>query len=133
MSKESYTIEVDHEKKIISMKFFGNPSEEEVTAFHHEYLATISPIQASEYLLLLDSLAMGIPESERLHQMQVSFALYRKSGFKEICFILKDDELRRQVRKLIVFSGMMNDSSVTFITPEEVNERLEQHVDSLTH
>lgn len=131
MKEKKYIIDVDHEKKVISMKFLGNLEEEEVSEFHQHYLETITPIEASEYLLLLNSLMMGLPAPERMHQMQVSFALYRKSGFNEICFIVANHELKLQVQKLVLFSGMSEESSVKFIAEDEVAEVLALHTKKL--
>ena len=130
MRTEKYTIEIDHEKKIISMTFFGDSNQEEVESFHQTYLEEIIPLKTSEYLLLLNSLHMEVPDTKRLHEMQVSFALYRKSGFKEICFIFANDEFRKRMKRLIGFSGMESISDVTLTTPDEVDEVIRRHVES---
>lgn len=127
---EKYTIEIDHEKKIISMEFFGIANKEEVETFHQTYLSEIIPLKTEEYLLLLNSLEMDIPSKERLHEMQVSFALYRKSGFKEICFIFANDEFRKSMKRLIGFSGMSSISDVTLTTPDEVDGVILHHIGS---
>ena len=132
MNYETYTLNVDHEKKVISLNFFGSPNEEDVTNFHHIYMELVTPLQTSEYLLLLNSTEMSVPESERLYQMQVSFALYRKSKFKEICFIILNDEIRKSVLKLIRFSGMEDTSDISYITPEEVDAVIKKHVQSIS-
>lgn len=131
MNTDKYTIEIDKEKKIISMVFFGIANKEEVEQFHQTYLDVIIPLKTSEYLLLLNSIQMEIPESQRLHEMQVSFALYRKSGFKEICFIFVNDEFRKSMQRLIRFSGMSDISSVTLITPDEIDDVIERHTNSI--
>lgn len=131
MNTDKYTIDIDEEKKIISMEFFGIATKEEVEVFHQTYLDIIIPLKTSEYLLLLNSIQMEIPESQRLHEMQVSFALYRKSGFKEICFIFANDEFRKSMQRLIGFSGMSDISSVTLITPDEVNDVIQRHVKNI--
>lgn len=129
-STEKYIIEIDHEKKIISMEFFGDSNKEEVEQFHQTYLNEIIPLKTEEYLLLLNSLSMEIPDTKRLHEMQVSFALYRKSGFKEICFIFANDEFRKSMQRLIGFSGMSNISDVTLTTPDEVDDVIQRHIES---
>lgn len=128
MSEKTYRIELECEKKVISIIFIGNPAVEDVAAFHQEYMEKITPIQTGEYLLLLDAQQMSIAEPERLHQMQVSFALYRKSGFKEIRMILQNDEMRRQVLKLLRFSGITDISDVSYITPDERESHIAKHV-----
>lgn len=127
---EKYTIEIDPKKKIIFMEFFGIATKEEVEQFHETYLAEIIPLKTEEYLLLLNSIHMPKPDNERLHEMQVSFALYRKSGFKEICFIFINDEFRTSMKRLIGFSDMSSISDVTLTTPEEADEVIRKHIES---
>lgn len=127
---DKYIIEIDHEKKIIFMDFFDIATEEEVEQFHKTYLEVIIPLKTEDFLLLLNSVGMGIPTNERLHEMQVSFALYRKSGFKEICFIFANDEFRKSMKRLIGFSGMSSISDVTLTTPEEVDDVIRHHIES---
>lgn len=133
IKEEKYTIEIDHKKKIIFMEFFGIATKEEVEKFHETYIAEIIPLKTEEYLLLLNSIHMQKPDNERLHEMQVSFALYRKSGFKEICFIFINDEFRKSMKRLIGFSGMSSISDVTMTTPDEVDEVIRLHIESDTN
>lgn len=128
MNEDLYTLNIDHARKVVSFVFRGTPNVEDVTEFHHHYLKTISPIETAQYLLILDGTQMSVPETERLHQMQVSFALYRKSGFQQIAFILSNDEMRRKILKPLQFSGMSDVSDISFITPEEVEDIVAAHV-----
>lgn len=131
MENGSYSFAVDHENKIITLTFYGNPKDEDVKKFHHDYMEVISPIQTSEYLLLLDGSQMSVPKKERLHQMQVSFALYRKSGFEKISFIILNDDIRRSVLKLIRFSGMETISDIAYITPDEKEAVVKKHIEEV--
>lgn len=131
MENKSYRMEVDEDRKIIFISFRGNPEPEEVTTFHHRYMEVITPLQTQDYLLLLDSEEMAVPESERLHQMQVSFALYRKSGFKAIGMIIENDDLRKQILKLIRFSGITDISDVLYITPDEKESVIAKHLEEM--
>lgn len=130
MKPSSYSLDVDNEKKIVTIKVIGDNTREQVEEFQREYIEKILPLTASEYLLLLDSLEME-PPTERLHQLQISFALYRKSGFTKIVFIILNDTIRNQVLKLIRFSGIDEISDISYVIPSEVDAIIEEHVAQL--
>lgn len=71
---------------------------------------------------------MDVISREMLPKLQVTFALYRKSNYKEICFIILNDEIRQQVKKVIAFSGITDISDISFILPEDVESKIEQHL-----
>ena len=125
----SYKIILEEEKKVITITLIGNPNEDDVKAFHHDYMQKITPIQTSEYLLLLDAQEMSVPEPDRLHQMQVTFALYRKSGFQKIGMIMQDDTMRKQILKLVRFSGITDITDIAYITPDEREDLIQTHLD----
>ena len=123
----SYTITVEEDRKIITIAVRGTFDDKKAGEFHQDYLERILPLNTSEYLLLLDSVDMDVIDMEMLPKLQISFALYRKSNFKDICFIILNDDIRKQVLRLIRFSGMRDMTDISFIIPEEVNAKREQH------
>lgn len=127
----SYKIILEEDKKAITIILVGNPKVDDVTAFHHEYIEKITPIQTSEYLLLLDAQQMSVPEPDRLHQMQVTFALYRKSGFQKIGMIMQDDTMRKQILKLVRFSGISEITDIAYITPDEREDLIQTHLEQI--
>jgi hypothetical protein len=71
---------------------------------------------------------MDVIDMEMLPKLQISFALYRKSNFKDICFIILNEDVRKQVLRLIRFSGMSDMTDISYIIPTEVNRKIELHL-----
>lgn len=123
-----YTIDVDTYRRLVTIKVRGTFDEAKAAEFHADYLKSVYPLDTSDYLLILDSQGMDVIDREMLPKLQVSFALYRKSNFKEICFIILNEEIRQQVLKVIRFSGIAEISDVTYILPEELEKKIERHI-----
>jgi hypothetical protein len=128
MKTGSYTITVEEEKKIVSICVRGTFDDAKAGEFHKDYLNQILPLNTSEYLLLLDGVDMDVIDMEMLPKLQISFALYRKSNFKDICFIILNEDVRKQVLRLIRFSGMSDMTDISYIIPTEVNRKIELHL-----
>nr|WP_156129640.1 hypothetical protein [Jeotgalibacillus malaysiensis] len=124
----TYSIEVDTYRRLVTIKVRGTFDEAKASEFHADYLKTVYPLETNTYLLILDSQGMDVIDRDMLPKLQVSFALYRKSNFKEICFIILNEQIRQQVLKLIRFSGIADISEVTYILPEELERKIERHV-----
>lgn len=127
----TYTITVDEARKNIRIDVEGTFDDNKAEEFHNHYLSKILPIETTEYVLILNSLDMDVISREMLPKLQVTFALYRKSNYKEICFIILNDEIRQQVKKVISFSGITDISDISFILPEDVESKIEQHLNSI--
>lgn len=123
-----YTIDMDTYRRLVTIKVRGTFDEAKAAEFHADYLKSVYPIDTKDYLLILDSQGMDVIDREMLPKLQVSFALYRKSNFKEICFIILNEEIRQQVLKVIRFSGIAEISDVTYILPEELEKKIERHI-----
>ncbi|WP_214688114.1 MULTISPECIES: hypothetical protein [unclassified Exiguobacterium] len=123
-----YTIDVDTYRRLVTIKVRGTFDEAKAAEFHSDYLKSVYPLDTNDYLLILDSQGMDVIDREMLPKLQVSFALYRKSNFKEICFIILNEEIRQQVLKVIRFSGIAEISDVTYILPEELEKKIERHI-----
>lgn len=120
MRDGSYQIAIVREVQIIKISVQGTFSKEKADEFHQEYLNTIIPIETQDYILFLDSRGMDVMEKEMLPKLQVSFAMYKKSSFKEIVFIIDNDDIRKQITKLLYFSGI---ERFSYTTPEEFQEK----------
>ena len=131
MSKELFNFHVDEERKMITINFRGTPEKGEVNDFHAQYMSHIAPLPTKEYLLLLNAREMDMPEPHRLVEMQISFALYRQSGFKTIGFMFRDDSYVTQLRKIFIFSGIAEATDISFITADEKEAFIENHLKDL--
>lgn len=120
MREGSYKIDINEDRRIIKISVWGTFSKAKAESFHYDYMGTITPIETNDYCLFLDSRGMDVITTEMLPKLQVSFAMYKKSSFKEIIFIIEDIEIRKQMTKILYFSGLENHS---FITPGEFNDR----------
>ena len=119
MREGSYKIDINEDRRIIKIGVWGTFSKEKAESFHRDYMSTILPIETNDYCLFLDSRGMDVITTEMLPKLQISFAMYKKSSFKEIIFIIEDIEVRKQLTKILYFSGIENHS---FISPEEFQE-----------
>lgn len=124
----TYTIEVDEYRRLVTIKVRGSFDDAKVEEFHAEYLKKVYPLHTTNFLLILDSLGMDVIDREMLPKLQVSFAFYRKSNFKEICFIILNEQIRQQVLKVVRFSGISEISDVTYILPEELERKIQNHI-----
>lgn len=124
----TYTIEVDEYRRLITIKVRGSFDDAKVAEFHAEYLKKVYPLNTTNFLLILDSLDMEVINREMLPKLQVSFAFYRKSNFREICFIILNEQIRQQVLKVVRFSGISEISDVTYILPEELERKIQNHI-----
>lgn len=120
MSEGSYKIDINKDMRIIKIGVWGTFSKEKAETFHHDYMNTITPIETNDYCLFLDSRGMDVITTEMLPKLQISFAMYKKSSFKEIIFIIEDMEIRKQLTKILYFSGLENHS---FISPGDFKEK----------
>lgn len=127
MNVGTYTIEVDEERKLVKIVVVGTFDDKKAGEFHQDYLKTVYPLQTEDYLLLANGVDMDVITMDMLPKLQMSFAFYKKSKFKEICFIIVNDEVRKQVLKLIRFSGITDITDITFMIPEEVDAKIEAH------
>lgn len=126
----TYTIEVDEYRRLVTIKVRGSFDDAKVAEFHAEYLKKVYPLNTTNFLLILDSLDMEVINREMLPKLQVSFAFYRKSNFREICFIILNEQIRQQVLKVVRFSGISEISDVTYILPEELEKKIQNHIQS---
>lgn len=120
MKEGSYQIYIDENMQIIKISVQGSFTDEQAEAFHYDYIETIKPIATQNYSLFLDSRGMDVITQEMLPKLQISFAMYKKSSFKEIVFIIEDIEIRKQMTKLLYFSGIENFS---YISPIEYTKK----------
>lgn len=127
MNVGTYTIEVDEDRKLVNIVVTGTFDDKKAGEFHQDYLKKVYPLHTKEYILLADGVDMDVITMDMLPKLQMSFAFYKKSNFKEICFIILNDEVRKQVLKLIRFSGITDITDITFIIPEEVEAKIEEH------
>ena len=124
----TYTIDIDTYRRLVTIKVRGTFDDAKVAEFHADYLKNVYPLETSNYLLILDSLGMDVIDRDMLPKLQVSFAFYRKSNFREICFIILNEKIRQQVLKVVRFSGISEISEVTYILPEELEKKIERHI-----
>jgi hypothetical protein len=120
LNEGSYTIRIEDEKKMVEIVVIGTFDDNKAQEFHKEYLSNVLPLVANEYILRLDSTDMDVITPDMLPKLQISFALYKKSGFKEIHFIVYNRAIRDQLTRMIKFAGITNSKYI--IPGEEENE-----------
>ena len=104
-----YTINVNLISKVIDISVRGTFSIELVQAFLTEYQQKVSSISAKDFILKVDSTDMNIITQEMLPKLEISFNMYKESGFKEIQFIIKQSAtIKMQLNRVARNTGLTN-------------------------
>ena len=104
-----YSINVNKATKVIEISVIGSFTPEQAKAFHTDYQAKVSSIVAADFTLKVDCTDMHIITQEMLPKLEISFNMYKESGFKEIQFLIKQSAtIKMQLNRVARNTGLTN-------------------------
>ena len=104
-----YSIKVNKATKVIEISIIGSFTPEQAKAFHTDYQAKVSSIVAEDFILKVDCTDMNIITQEMLPKLEISFNMYKESGFKEVQFIIKQSAtIKMQLNRVARNTGLTN-------------------------
>ena len=104
-----YSINVNKATKVIEISVIGSFTPEQAKAFHTDYQAKVGSIVAADFTLKVDCTDMNIITQEMLPKLEISFNMYKESGFKEIQFIIKQSAtIKMQLNRVARNTGLTN-------------------------
>ena len=109
MSNGGYTINVNPSSKVIDISVKGSFTPEQAQAFHNEYQTKVSSITAKDFTLKVDCKDMNIITQDMLPKLEVSYNMYKQSGFKEVQFVItKNPVIKMQLSRVARNTGLNN-------------------------
>ena len=96
----SYTMSVNRAKKEMNIKIIGNFTPEQAQKFITEYNNNVKTIDASEYVLRLDCLELGVVTQDLIPALKDCYLLYKSSGFKTVVFEVVSSIVKMQLNRI---------------------------------
>lgn len=110
MSKTGgYTINVNQGQQTIDMAVKGTFTPEQAQNFHRDYQSRVGSITAQNFTLKVDCMDMNVITQDMLPKLQVSFEMYKASGFKNVQFLIKKSPvIKMQLMRVARNAGLVN-------------------------
>lgn len=110
MSNNAYSFKTNQAEKTMDMWVNGTFTEEDYHNFVRDYVKETSAINASEYVLNVDCRSMDLLDPEEVEKLKASFESYKKTGFKQVIFIITQAQviIKMQLGRVARSAGLSN-------------------------
>lgn len=106
---DGYTINVNSASKVIDISVRGSFTPEQAKAFHTDYQTKVGSITAKDFTLKVDCTDMNVITQDMVPKLEISFKMYKDSGFKEVQFLIfKSVIVKMQLSRVARSIGLNN-------------------------